>query len=203
MHAEIRREDSRLLSAYASIPIGFDIREVVDVANARVGGATVPTWALEDVRTKDYDAILGNDPLSWAARFNVDSWIVLAAYDGTARVGGAIVIADPLELAKLGESVNVAVLWDLRVAPAQRRCGIGRALVGAAEVHAHGAGCRRIDAETQDTNVPACRLYARCGFVLESVVRHAYPDVPTEAKMVWTKQFAESRAPSPRPSLIP
>jgi GNAT superfamily N-acetyltransferase len=60
-------------------------------------------------------------------------------------------------------------------------------LIEAAEAAARNAGCRSLEIETQDINVPACRLYARCGYVLSAVTTDAYPEAPNEARLLWRK----------------
>ena len=44
---------------------------------------------------------------------------------------------------------------------------------------------RRLLVETQDINVPACRLYANTGYTLLSIDRLAYPTLPDEAQLIW------------------
>src|SRR3954469_8574676 len=117
MKVEIRREDYRSLAAYASIPSRFQVAEVVDLPLARSGDATLPTRAIDTAWDKNYDAAPGNDPLSWSKRFDVRSWICLAAYAGGELSGGAIVVAAASAIAQLDGRSGTAILWDLRVAP--------------------------------------------------------------------------------------
>ena len=49
--------------------------------------------------------------------------------------------------------------------------------------------CRQIKIETQNINVPACRFYVRQGCVLGAINRHAYPEFPTEVKLLWYKDL--------------
>ena len=55
-------------------------------------------------------------------------------------------------------------IHDLAVLPGQRGRGVGQALLAAAENHARAAGCCKLTLEVQEDNLPARRLYARCGF---------------------------------------
>lgn len=59
-----------------------------------------------------------------------------------------------------------ASIEDLVVAPAERGNGVGYALVRRAQQWAVAAGFAGLRTETQDVNVTACSLYARCDFRL-------------------------------------
>ena len=84
---------------------------------------------------------------------------------------------------------DVALLWDIRVAPAVRNRGIGAALLAAGEGWARARGALALEVETQNTNVPACRFYARHGFTLRAVRRGAYPELPDEVQLIWRKEL--------------
>ena len=59
-------------------------------------------------------------------------------------------------------------LEDLFVREAARRTGAGRALVEAAMAAATERGCRRIELDVNERNVPALALYESCGFSVEA-----------------------------------
>ena len=190
MEFEIRRQKSASLATYASVPIGFAISEVVDTTTLRPGQSAFSTKAVHP-RTKDYDAIPGNHPGTWPDRFPVEQWVILAAYSQRGeRIGAAVVIVDPEGIARAGGRTEHAVLWDLRISPFVHGQGVGRALLSAAMDAARAAGCRGLDAETQDVNAAACRFYAANGFVLSAVEPRAYPDEPEETKLIWTRTLA-------------
>lgn len=67
-----------------------------------------------------------------------------------------------------------AYLEELTVDPDFRGEGIGRALLTRAIEWAKGQGFPGITLETQDNNVPACKLYEKCGFVLSGFDLNAY-----------------------------
>ena len=54
--------------------------------------------------------------------------------------------------------------------------------------------CRTMKVETQNINVPACRLYAKHGFALGVINRHAYAELPDEVELTWYKRLAACRA---------
>lgn len=84
---------------------------------------------------------------------------------------------------------DLAVLWDIRVAPEARGKGIGAGLFAAAEAWAVSNGCTRLEIETQNVNVPACRFYSAQGCGLADVTRNAYPRLPDEVHLLWHKDL--------------
>ena len=69
-----------------------------------------------------------------------------------------------------------AELQNLAVAPANRRQGIGEALLGALSEEARGRGCVAVFLEVASRNEPAKRLYEKCGFVPVGVRKGFYRD---------------------------
>jgi ribosomal protein S18 acetylase RimI-like enzyme len=188
---EIVVEGADVLAAYASISISYRIVEILDPDSPddSVAGLPFALRAVGESIVKDYDALPGNNPLDWPARFDVSSWGFLAAYSGNERVGGAVVISQCPDVDMLDGRVDLALLWDIRVAPAARNRGVGPALLAAAESWARLRKAREMKVETQNTNVPACRFYARHGFILRDVHRNVYPDLPGEVQLLWYKDL--------------
>jgi ribosomal protein S18 acetylase RimI-like enzyme len=175
--------DEDEINAYAHIPIRFEVTEVFDVMTSGHGDTRfeLSLRKLGVSYLKDYDAIGEEDPASWAKRFDVSKWGFLAARDDGQRVGGAVVILE-------GQS-DLAVLWDIRVAPSARGRGVGSALFAAAEAWASARECRQLKVETQNINVAACRLYSRHGCVLRAARPGAYPQFPDEVQLLWYKDL--------------
>jgi GNAT superfamily N-acetyltransferase len=186
MSIEIRTEDHGSLAQYATIPILFEVSEVIDLARLAPSGSPLSVQPVSPW-VKDYDALPNNHPVDWSRRFDTAAWTVLAAYRANQRLGGAIVVTNRFEAASLGARSDGSLLWDLRVAPSHRRHGVGHALLIAAEAVARAAGSKHLDIETQDSNVPACRLYAAAGFRLIAVTPAAYRGTNNEASLIWTK----------------
>lgn len=67
------------------------------------------------------------------------------------------------------EAQPVYTLYDLFVAPAMRKSGVGRLLLQASETHAAQNGRVRMDLTTARTNAPAQRLYESLGWVRDEV----------------------------------
>ena len=144
----------------------------------------VAPWA------KDYDADAGEGPARWRERFDVSRWGFLLARAGGEPVGGAVVAFDTPGVRMLDGRRDLAVLWDLRVAPERRGRGLGRRLFAAAERWAEARGCGWLKVETQSVNVGACRFYARQGCTLGAIHRFAYPTLPDEVQLLWYKRLA-------------
>jgi GNAT superfamily N-acetyltransferase len=136
---------------------------------------------------KDYDMVVGNRPEDWRRQFDLSSWGLISARIAGQRVGGVVIAAKSRELHLLEGRDDLALLWDIRVAPSVRRRGIGATLFAAAERWAGGRGCLQLKVETQNTNVAACKFYASRGCELGAVQRFAYPDFPAEIQLLWYK----------------
>ena len=65
--------------------------------------------------------------------------------------------------------------------------GVGNALMSRAIAWARQQGFPGITLETQDNNVPACKFYEKCGFVLSGFDLYTYKnlDNPTEIALYW------------------
>lgn len=81
-------------------------------------------------------------------------------------------------------------MLDLRVDPAHRSSGVGRALIAAVEACALEHGCTELKVETQDINANACRFYAAMGMTAALGDPDAYPDLPGEIQVIWRKKLA-------------
>ena len=139
---------------------------------------------------KDYDAI-HDSPMRWPEQFDLSNWGFFSALSGTQCVGRAAVAWDTPTMEMLEGRRDLALLWDIRVAPSARRRGVGAALLGAAVTWARSHGCLQLKIETQNINVAACRFYAKQGCVLRAVHRGAYPELPDEIQLLWFKDLLD------------
>jgi GNAT superfamily N-acetyltransferase len=182
----VRREQVQDLRLHAMIRNSFETTSVLDVVHAQSGFALSERVLAAPFR-KDYDEI--EDPLDWLREFGTTGWILVSAFSGRTRVGGAVGAfhtpgADILEGRR-----DLAVVWDLRVAPEARRQSVGTSLLRALELWAVENGCSELKVETQNTNVPACRLYAAAGFILSQANVGAYSRFPNEVQLIWRKRI--------------
>jgi ribosomal protein S18 acetylase RimI-like enzyme len=186
----VRQEPSSSLADYASIPIAFEVRRVLDAVRASDDPTrfTLVERAVERY-TKDYDAGDGG-PAEWPDRFDVARWAFFIARDGGQPVGAAACVFDAPDVDMLDGQPDVALLWDIRVAPDARGRGVGRALLAECERWSIQRGARWLEVETQNVNAPACRFYEGSGFELRSVGPNAYPALPHETQLLWYKRLA-------------
>ncbi len=194
MEVEIREEPLTDLGEYARIPIAFQVRSVLEVAvrDRGLGGFVLSERTLETPFIKDYDALPGEGPSTWARRFDVSNWGMIAARSRGRQVGGAVVAFRSQGVHMLEGREDLAVLWDIRVSPDARGHGVGSTLFRAAERWTSARGGRLLKVETQSVNVPACRFYARQGCVLGAIHRFAYPEFPEEVQMLWYKELPQA-----------
>ena len=177
------------LGEYARISIAFTVDRILEVtlAHGGLGGIVLTETPVADPYVKDYDAIKGAGPTRWARHFDVSNWGLTWAHRDGARAGGAVIAFRTPGVHMLGGRDDVAVLWDIRVAPGQRGTGVGSALFRAAEGWAAARGCGWLKIETQNVNAAACRFYQRMGCTLGAVDRFAYPELPGEVQLLWWK----------------
>ena len=184
MRVDIEEEAPSDLLDYSTISTAFLVEKILnfedDGDELRVSERFVdePFW-------KDYDAL--ETPVAWVERFDISRWGLLGAFVDNRRVGGAIIAFDSAGVEMLEGRKDLAVLWDLRVHSEYRRKGIGAALFRAVEHWAASKGCIELKIETQNTNLPACRFYERQGCSLREVNPGAYPALPDEVQLIWSK----------------
>ena len=180
------------LAEYGGISIAFTVSEVFDVVAEADGGTRLEARPLPLPYVKDYD-VVGDHPLRWAERFDLANWGFFSAFSGPHCVGRAAVARDTSTLDMLEGRRDLALLWDIRVASAARRQGVGSALFAVVETWARSRGCVQLKVETQNTNVAACRFYAQEGCVLRVVRSGAYPELPEEVQLLWFKDLRDEK----------
>ena len=188
---DIVEESITVLHDYAKLPISFEICSVFDLQPIEGGleGLQLRERTVDPPLSKDYDSAEGEGPTRWAKQWDISNWVVISAFHGEVRVGGCVIAYDTPGVNMLEGRRDIAVLWDLRIAREHRREGIGGRLVEAAIAWATQRDCRILKVETQNINVPACRLYARHGFVLGTVNKFAYPELPSETQLIWYREL--------------
>ena len=175
-----------ILTDYARIPIAFTVDRILEITpvDNGLGGLILRETTVDSPYVKDYDALEGNTPASWAARWNISNWGMISAFVDGKLIGGAVLAWRTDAVALLDQRTDLTLIWDLRIHPDFRHQGVGQMLFRAAEAWARARTCRQIKVETQNINVPACRFYAKHGCVLGAINRFAYPDFPAEVQLL-------------------
>lgn len=201
MSVDIQQEavTATALEEYATVSIAFVVDRIlqVTVADGGLGGLSLTETAVADPYVKDYDALDGARPERWLERFDTANWVLICGRRDAIMVGGAVIAFNSPSVRMLGGRDDIAVLWDIRVSPAERGAGVGSALFQAAAGWAVARGCGWLKIETQNVNASACRFYRKMGCTLGAIDRFAYPDLPDEVQLLWWKPLA---ARSDRPS---
>jgi GNAT superfamily N-acetyltransferase len=200
MSLEVRQESLTpgALGEYARISVAFVVDRILEVtlADGGLGGMALTETPVAGPYVKDYDAINGEGPACWPERFDISAWGLIGAWRDGARAGGAVIAFRTPGVRMLGGRDDVAVLWDIRVAPGQRGAGVGSALFRAAEGWAGARGCGWLKVETQNVNTAACRFYQKMGCTLGAIDRFAYPGLPGEVQLLWWKALQAGSDPA-------
>ncbi len=181
MQAKIIEVGPERLGEYAGIPIKLEVKQrlEVELVEGGLGGMRLHQVEVEKPYVKDYDSY-GDVPTDWPKKFDVSNWGFFLAMVGERLAGGAAVAFNTNEVIMLEDRQDLAVLWDLRVEPAFR--GVGIPLFKYAAEWSRKRGCRQMNVETQNVNVPACRFYHRMGCRLGEIRRFGYAAVPAVAE---------------------
>ena len=179
------------LVEYRKIPIAFWVTSKLRVVAVDKGlaGLQLIKEPVSPPYLKNYDA--HDSVLDWSKRWDISNWAIFLAVSNSLYIGGAAVAWKSPGVSMLEERDDLAVLWDIRVAASHRGQGIGTALFHYAVQWATSKGCTRLKSETQNINVPACRFYANQGCILSAIDMHAYPDLPHEVQLIWSKPLFE------------
>jgi GNAT superfamily N-acetyltransferase len=181
------------LAEYASIPIAFKVKSIlqVELLDGGLGGILLHEAPVRPY-IKDYDAN-GESPADWPTRFNVTNWGFFLAKMGDTPVGAAVVAFDTTGVFMLEARRDLSVLWDIRVRPEARGAGIP--LFRHAADWSRARGCSQMKIETQNVNVPACRFYQRMGARLGEIHCHGYSAVPAVSHEVMLNWYLDLTIP--------
>ena len=184
---EVGKDD---LAEYCLVPIAFEVRTVLSIERrgGGLGGLVLREETVAEPYVKDYDGSEEGGPERWPSRFDVANWGFFIGYEDDSPVCAATLAYDTPEVHMLGGRRDLAVLWDIRVAPGRRHSGIGTEIFARSAGWARARGARQMKIETQNVNVPACRFYLKMGCSLGEINMHAYaadPQVAHEVMLVW------------------
>lgn len=191
MNFKIIEENFGILPEYEKVSIAFSVETFfrVELIENGLKGVNLIEEKIENPFIKDYDAIEGNKISLPGELFELSNWGILSAFDNEKRIGGAIIAWNTPQVLMLEDRIDLACLWDLRVAPEYRGKGVGQKLFAHAVDWARKKNCKLFKVETQNVNVPACRFYASQGCHLGAFNFHAYPEALNEVQLVWYRNL--------------
>jgi streptothricin acetyltransferase len=181
------------LDEYCAVPSLVEVQSILQVKaiDGGFGGLAMELVPVPTPYVKDYDAY-AETPKDWPMKWDLTNWCILLVTAGGRPVGAACVVSRTPDIRMLEGRDDLAVLWDIRVAPEYKRRGIGKALFHAAVQWCREQGLKMLKIETQNVNVAACRFYASQGAQLGAINCFAYadatwshPDVQDEVMLLW------------------
>lgn len=178
--------NQEVLEEYSKISIAFEVDSFfrLEWSNNGLNGVSFVEEAVSPY-LKDYDSVDEN-PRLLANDFDLRNWVVISAFDGTSRVGGAIIAYRTEGVNMLEGKDDLAVVWDIRVSKAYRGMGVGSKIFQRCVDWAKENNCTRLKVETQNNNVKACKFYVSQGAKLSNLNRYAYNDYPDEIQLIWS-----------------
>jgi ribosomal protein S18 acetylase RimI-like enzyme len=188
MTIEVREVDIDMLPVYAELPNSFKVESElrVEPIDGGLGGLVLVEQMVKPYIK--YDEPETDPPEKWPSLFGEDRLGVLMAFRGTRPVGGTtLILGFQPGITTPFDKDGIAALWDIRVHPDERRSGIGSLLLGRSALWARERGCTYMRIETQNTNVPACKFYAKNGCILIAVHRQGYASTKLahESMLLW------------------
>lgn len=181
MQIEIEALTPNDLEEFGTVPISltYHSRFRVEWVDQGTGGIHLTEEKLPEPIRKDFDAERGQGPERWRSMFgDISHWGIFGAYAEGRIVGGVAVAHATPSMGLLEGRDDLASLVNIRVDPDYRTRGIGGTLFRQAVSFATMTPCKRMKIQTQNTNVTACRFYARQGCRLESI--DPLPEDPSE-----------------------
>lgn len=153
--------------------------------NSGLGGLV-----LEEVSVEPYikDLSVYERATEYEKAFDITNWRFFMAFDGDIPVGAMTVVGKTDGLNMIYGREDACVLWDIRVADAYKRKGIGQELLDMGVLNAKKDGYQQMIIECQNNNVPACKFYQKQGAVLSKIDMYAYylePEVRNEVQFIW------------------
>lgn len=135
MNVKIIEETPRVLPEYGKVSIAFLVETIfrVELIENGLGGIKLFEENVENPFVKDYDAIEGNQISLLDKEFDLSNWGILSAFDDDKRIGGAIIAWNSPQVLMLENRIDLACLWDIRIAPEYRSKGVGKKLFDSAK----------------------------------------------------------------------
>ena len=148
-------------------------------------------YVIRPITPADIDAVWDIEKMCFSVPWSRQSFVLEVEKNRCARYvvaehSGAVVGYGGMWLV-----VDEAHITNIAVHLLFRRKGIGRAILKALMMEAHGMGIEKMTLEVRASNVEAQRLYKKLGFVEVGVRKGYYSDNAEDAIIMWN--FSISR----------
>lgn len=187
MSIVLREVGRECFPLYDSVPMNVEVRSEyrLQPIDGGLGGL-----ALTEVPVAPHikDLSQYEKATEYETQFDISRWRFYMAFDGGTPVAALTLAGTTQGMHMLGGRRDACVLWDIRVADAYKRRGLGQRLLDMAIENARADGYCQMIIECQNNNVPACRFYRKQGAVLGKVDAYAYysdPDIRDEVQLIW------------------
>jgi ribosomal protein S18 acetylase RimI-like enzyme len=182
----VSQRDAAILDQYAAVPMYIETNSVVtcEPIDCGAGGFRLAEQVVDPPFRKVFPDT-EDDPFPRHGRWDTSQWGVFVAEIDNRVVGGCVVALRTPQVYMLEDRTDIAVLWDIRVAAAAKRAGIGTELFRRARDYAKERDCKMLKIETQNVNASACHFYRKQGCHLGGMNTHAYKDYPEEVQLLW------------------
>jgi ribosomal protein S18 acetylase RimI-like enzyme len=170
--------------SFAAYVLGSDFSAQVCGYVSPVFNQAVADWPVRSIRAYRKDYGIDSAEFSRYREPNADG-AIFVAWLGERAVGHVVVSK---------HWNNLAYVDELAVDAAARGQGVAKALLDVVRFWALKHDLPGIMLETQNSNVPACHLYERCGFKLGGIDYLRYQAIDTashETALFWYQLFAD------------
>lgn len=184
MVIEVRNETASSLPEYDLLSANISVTHVYEVLERPEEPPTLLLKPLPKPAWLHYDQ-LSRPPSLWPTLWDTDGWRFIGIFADGQRAGCATIACGAKQLALRDGRSDVALLWDMRVAPQYRRRGLGTVLLRAVVSALKHEEVTKLKIRTQNTNVAACCLYARAGCRLVGAEPNSYRGDASELDLIW------------------
>lgn len=184
----VKEVDKSFLELYDTVTMNVNVSSEykVERINNGLGGFMLKEVQVDEPYIKDLSVY--ERAAEYEERFDISNWRFYMAFDGDIPVGAMTVAGKTEKLNMLYGREDACVLWDIRIADAYKRNGIGQKLLDMGVSDAKKDGYRQMIIECQNNNVPACRFYRKQRAVLSKIDMYAYylePEIRDEIQFIW------------------
>jgi ribosomal-protein-alanine N-acetyltransferase len=153
-------------------------------------------WTIEPISSPaEIDTILAIEEASFTNPWSREMYLVELQNTGVSFLFLARdASGQPIGFCSFWRVLDELHINNLAVMPAQRRTGVGSALLERVIAEGAALGARRATLEVRRSNEPALRLYERFGFSVAGVRQGYYSQPDEDALVLWREELETPQA---------